>query len=287
MARLLILISRLPWKALYLLSDFLFIVIFYVVGYRRKVVSQNIERALSGQSTKLHQQLIKAFYRNLSDMFVETLKMLTWNGKSLPQRFELDVTELETLHAAGHQILLVLGHQFNWEWGCWRLNQLCSFPVYAVYTPLSNPIINRLVIGLRSRLGTRLVALSDGMYHLKNETPGLTALSADQNPPQIEKGQWLSFFGTVVPFHSGFERIARITGAVPVFIKVEKIKRGYYRAECQIPFQPGNMPHEKGAYLQAFVNFLEDAIRKQPENYLWSHNRWKYAPKMPVDKEHI
>jgi len=272
-------VARLPWGALYALSSGLFFVLYYLVRYRRALVLQNLTNAFPQKSKGEIQEIKKQFYRNFCDQIVETIKLLRATPEEISARFQVDSTVYETLHAQKRNVLQATAHQFNWEWGNWILNQHTQFIIRIIYMMVGSRSVERIINEYRLRHGSVLIPANDLHALMQDsETSSLTVFLADQNPSDRKRAQWEVFFGRTVPFHRGLEILARRKGHAVVFDEMIRVKRGHYRSVSKLAFADGSAT-QPGEITQAYVRFLEESIRKQPENWLWTHNRWKHARK--------
>lgn len=264
-------------RLLYLLSDALAFFLYYVIRYRRSVVMTNLQIAFPEKTAPERIRIAKEFYRNFVDNFIETLKLLSASPSHIREHFAIDNPEiLQTFYDQGRKCQLHLGHTFNWELANAAMPLLSSYPFIVVYMPIENKAIDRLFLRLRSRTGTILLPatnMSKAIIPYRNAQYMLT-LVADQVPGNWKNAYWLNFFGQPTPFVRAPERGARIADIPAVFVRFYKTRRGYYRAHLTIGSDhPANLP--EGELTRRYARFLEDAIRKEPELYLWSHKRWK------------
>ncbi|RAJ03876.1 KDO2-lipid IV(A) lauroyltransferase [Chitinophaga skermanii] len=277
---LLYLVSLLPFPLLYLLSDFLFVLVYYVFGYRKKVVLLNLRNSFPHKSEKEIQTIARKYYRNLTDMMVESIKLLTMRKSSLMKRFNCDLSVLQELYAKGKSCQLHLGHNFNWEWANLFCMQGVPYDFLVVFMPLTSKVMNRVFTHFREKFGSKLIPAND----MKNGMAPwigkqyLIALVADQNPGKASRGYWFKFLNQMTVFYKGPEMQARRYNIPVVFVNIRKRKRGYYDAELKLAFEfPQQEP--EGAITQAFVDYLETKINEQPEDWVWSHRRWKHQYK--------
>lgn len=271
-------IALLPFGLLYLLSDLLFFLIYVVFGYRKRIVHKNLKIAFSEKTEAERKQIAKAFYRNFCDMVVETIKQTGMDHSTTVKRFKSDVKLLNELHEQGKSVIIANSHQFNWEWALWTLSAETPFKTLCIYMILQNKSVERIFSEIRSKHGAILSSpeeLRKNYFTLRNDLTA-TVLTGDQNPTNRHKSHWVDFFGKTTPFHPGMERIARLRGDVVVFIEIIKVKRGEYTNKLHLAFENPREAKE-GEITEAYVRFLEDCIKRQPENYLWTHNRWKHA----------
>ena len=270
------LIARLPWWALYAFSDLLFFIIYNMVWYRRKLVWNNIQAAFPEKSAEEVNDISIAFYRHFCDQIVETVKLLHATPEEICARFEVDTSVYDRLHAEGRHVLQATAHQFNWEWGNWVLNRHTSFTVRIIYMMVGSKAVERIINEFRLRHGSVLIPANDLSALLEDaDNPTLSVFLADQNPSSLKRAQWELFMGREAPFHRGLEILARRKGHAVVFDEMVKVKRGHYRSISHLAFEDGSKTSE-GEITCAYVRFLEQSIRRQPENWLWTHNRWKH-----------
>lgn len=273
------LIARLPWWALHLLSDLLFFIIYNMMWYRRKLVWHNIQASFPEKSAEEVNEISIAFYKNFCDHIVETVKLLHATQDEICARFEVDTSVYDKLHAEGRHVLQATAHQFNWEWGNWVLNRNTQFTVRIIYMMIGNRTIARIINEFRLKHGSLLIPANDLSALLeKSVKPTLSVFLADQNPSSLKRAQWEVFMGREAPFHRGLEILARRKGHAVIFDEMVKVGRGRYRSISHLAFEDGSATSE-GEITRAYVHFLEQSIRKQPENWLWTHNRWKHQRK--------
>ncbi|MCC6286698.1 MAG: lysophospholipid acyltransferase family protein [Chitinophagaceae bacterium] len=274
---LLYLFSFLPFWIIYRISDFFYFILHYVIGYRRVLLMKNLSIAFPEKTEQEKKQIIKKFYRNFTDTFLEAIKLLSMSQKSLEKRIQFDPSIFKKLYASGKSCQVHLGHNFNWEWVNVRVTRELPYDFLVVYMPIGNKVIDRLFKYFREKMGSKMLAATDmknAMIPYRN-TQYLLALVADQNPGNPQKAYWVNFFGRPTPFVKGPEKNARFNNIPVVFARFYKIKRGHYVIETKLATQnPAEM--KDGQLTLEYVRYLEEVIRKQPEVYLWSHNRWKF-----------
>ncbi|MEO8770442.1 MAG: lipid A biosynthesis acyltransferase [Ferruginibacter sp.] len=271
------LISLLPFFILYHISDFAFFLIYYVIGYRRKIVMDNLTIAFPEKSNEEKIQIAKNFYKNLTDTFIETIKLFSISKKEFNKRAIMNLDECNALAAKGKSLQFSCGHQMNWEYGNWVMSQNMNIPWVGVYMKINNKALDRLFFNLRSKKGTVLVAAQEfksRIHQVFNQSYSL-GLAADQNPGAPGSAYWLNFFTKAVPFVPGPDKGAIKTNAAVVFVKFVKTKRGFYEFIPTIITENGSSLKE-GELTLLYRDYLEATIREHPDNYLWSHNRWKW-----------
>jgi KDO2-lipid IV(A) lauroyltransferase len=271
------LLSLLPMRALYFLSDGIYLLVYHVFGYRRKVVMSNLEIAFPEKTQKEKIEIAKKFYHNFIDSFIEVVKLVSCGNSFLMKRFTADTRVLNQLCASGKSCQLHLGHTFNWEWGQLVLTKLTPYRLLVVYQPISNGIFEKLFYKLRTRTGNVFLPANN----MRNaiipylESQYLLGLVADQNPSNPDTAYWRHFFGRQTPFVSGPEKGARAGHLPVVFAYMEKPKRGKYHAVIELATEnAAELP--EGELTTRYVKYLEEVIRRNPDMWLWSHRRWKH-----------
>lgn len=274
---LLWLISLLPLRVLYVLSDAFYGLAFYVLKYRREVVLKNLAIAFPDKTEKERIAIAKKFYHNLIDMFIETIKMLSVSEKILEKRFIANWDVVNNVHATGKSMQVHVGHNFNWEWGNLIMTKKTVYKLLAVYMPLTSKIMERLFYKIRTRTGAvflRATHMREDFLPYRN-TNYLIGLVADQNPGHPGNAWWFNFFGRPTPFVKGPARAAKLNDTAVVFAFIHKPRRGYYEAVFSDPIEMNEALTEQ-ELTRKFVYYLEDVIKKYPDMWLWSHRRWKH-----------
>lgn len=271
------LFSLLPMWLMYLFSDGLALILYYIIRYRRQVVMDNLLIAFPEKTEADRKRIAKKFYRNFTDNFIETIKLLSASPGFIRSHFIIDNPEiLENFYRAGSRCQLHLGHTFNWELANVAFPLLSDFPFIVAYMPVENKVFDRLVLKLRGRTGTILLPatrLQRSILPYRN-TQYLLTLVADQAPGNPDQSYWLNFFGRPTSFVKGPERGARAGNIPAVFVRFYKTARGYYRVFLTtIADHPAELP--EGELTRRYRDLLEDAIRQHPDGWLWSHKRWK------------
>jgi KDO2-lipid IV(A) lauroyltransferase len=226
------LISILPFRILYLISDLLYIILFGCFGYRRKVILQNLHNAFPEKTEEEIDIICKAFCHNLCDFMVETFKILTISKKGILQRckFNTDGFALFEKYASeGKSVLMVMGHLGNWEWAGHPFSLLSRHKLLVIYHPLENKYFDRLMLRMRSRFGTKMIpmktAFKEMLAHKKELT---TSVFISDQTPSPDNAYWTTFLNQETPVFKGTEIIARKMNLPIVYASVKKIKRGYY-----------------------------------------------------------
>ena len=272
------LLSLLPMRILYLLSDAIYGIVFYVAGYRKKVVMENLRRAFPEKTEEERTRIAKKFYRNFIDSFIEVIKLVSAGERWLSKRFTVDTKALDEIYATGKACQMHLGHTFNWEWGQIVLTPLTKYKILVVYMPISSKILERLFYRLRTRSGNVFLPAPQMretiVPYLSSQY--LLGLVADQCPGNMKTSYWIDFLGRPAPFASGPEKGARQGHLPVVFASIDKPRRGHYHATIQLACTDAALLPE-GELTRMYVRYLESVIRRRPDMWLWSHRRWKHA----------
>ena len=272
------LLSLLPWKVLYFIGDGIYALVYYVFGYRKQVVSNNLLIAFPEKTEKERTRIAKDFYHNFIDTFIETIKLISVSSKTFDKHCKVSgIEEVNKLQATGQSVQLHSGHFFNWEFVNLGMSRHLSYPFIGVFQPLSNKAFNKLIIKLRSKFGTILVSVPEfkNSFHQYTKEPYALGLVADQNPSNPNNAFWIPFFGKMAPFVKGPEKGAQRMNTAVVMVEFYKVKRGYYNIDCTVlTTKPKEMP--EGELTKKLIEFIEAAVRRNPSNYLWSHRRWKF-----------
>ena len=271
------LLSRLPLFILYRFSDLAFLILYTFIGYRKKVVLENLRHAFPEKTETERKQIARRFYRLFCDTFIETLKMITMSDRRLQKMVRFDIGTAIACARQGKSVQFLAGHQFNWELANWLIARDMPIPFIGVYKRISNQAVNRIMFDMRSRKGTVLV----GTHEFRNRMHQLLAtqhaigLAADQNPGKPTQASWLQFMNRPAPFVTGPDKSARKTGMAVVFLNMIPEKRGRYVFTCSLITEDASSM-KPGELTLRYRDLLEASIRRYPANYLWSHRRWKH-----------
>ncbi|MEM6633092.1 MAG: lysophospholipid acyltransferase family protein [Bacteroidota bacterium] len=271
------LLSLLPFWVLYRISDFLFVVVYYVLGYRRRVVMTNLKNSFPQKSKKELRVIQRRFYRYFCDLILETLKSLTISPRVLRQHLSMESTEVLKKYAEEKRsITIVMGHWGNWELGGARFALEPLHKLFVIYHPLHNKYFDQLVYRMRTRLGNGLYAMKDTIRGVIRDREILTATAfiADQTPFP-KNAHWMTFLHQDTPFFTGAGKIARKMNYPVIYVGVKRVRRGHYAIFAE---ELISEPAESKAtdIVEAFAKRLEVDIHEIPEIWLWTHRRWKH-----------
>jgi len=273
---LLYLLSLLPFFILYGISDLAYFILYRIVGYRKQIVRDNLDIAFPEKSAEEKKKIAKQFYKNLVDNFVETIKLLSMSEKEFVKRASINFSAPQELMDKGYNIQFHSGHQMNWEYASLAISRSLTIPWLAVYMRIAAKPVDRLFLKIRSRFGAVMVEKDKYQTMMPQLMKSQYALGliADQNPAFPEKSYWLNFFNKPAPFLIGPEKGAVRYKTAVIFVNIIKLKRGYYHFDCDAVTEDGSQT-APGELTRKYRDFLEEGIRAQPANYLWSHRRWK------------
>lgn len=276
------LLSLLPFCVLYVLSDLLYYLVYYIVRYRRDIVRKNLTESFPEKSEQEILSIEKEFYRFFVDNTLEGCKLATISNKEISRRMKF--TNIETVNSVlrtGKSIALYLGHYGNWEW-------CSSIPLYLdkgvisaqIYHKLRNENMNKLILYNRGRMGAISVEMYKTVRYVNElSTTGRVSIIgfiADQSPKKKEVRHFLHFLNHNAPVLTGTEKIIKHFGLDAWFLHVRRVKRGYYEAEfVHMHENPQSLPDFELTAM--YYKLLEEMIIGQPELYLWTHNRFKHA----------
>ena len=270
-------ISYLPLPVLYKLSDFLFVLIYYLFRYRYQVVRSNMLNSFPEKNEAEVALLVKQFYKNFCDYIVETIKAITISAEELERRVKFkDLQAMEGYLSKGTSVLALTSHQFNWEWLLLACSQRLSGQLNPVYKMLSSKYFDALMLRIRSRFGCQPVEMQQTLSKIfsQRKSTNVYGFLADQTPLPDADIYWSKFLGQDAAFFTGTERIAYLTKYPVVFIGIRRIKRGYYELNFERIAEPPYFKKDH-AILDRYIARMEDQIRKSPSGWLWSHRRWK------------
>lgn len=281
------LISILPFRILYIFSDFLYYVVYYVVGYRNEAVTENLRLTFPNKSNKELTKVKKDFYHHFVDVFLEMIKSFSISKKEITKRYAYKNIELiDELYKDGKSVILVGSHYANWEW-ILSIGSLIHYETYAAYKKVRNTYLNNMVLKSRERFGVTLKPtskiISQIKYNHKNNIQSIYGLLSDQSPQLRKTFYWRKFFGIKVPIHTGAEMLARKYNMNMVFMDVKKIKRGYYETTFSlITNEVSNFSNYE--LTDIFIDKVEKQVYKKPEYYFWTHKRFKHRNKQEKSK---
>jgi len=272
-----LLVSVMPFWLLYRLSDLLFIIFYFLIGYRKKVVYTNLKNSFPEKTEEEIRLIVKNFYKNLCDILVEGLKGFGISKSSVVKRYKLLNPELlDTFFAKGYSMIGVTSHHCNWEWGTLAGGLQVRSKVITFYMPLSNQYIDVFLKKSREACGTMLEPAhkASRVFEKNKNNPAIYLMVADQSPSNYNKVYWYQFLNQETAWMPGVERYAKHYDIPVFFIDINRIKRGYYEFSVKIIAEKPN-DFKDGEITETYIKMIEEKIKNDPANWLWSHRRWK------------
>lgn len=278
------LISILPFRLFYIFSDVVYVIVYYVIGYRKKIVEENLKLVFPKKSEKEIISITRKFYKHMCDMFLEMIKTITISKTQLNKRFIIkNPEELKRLENLNKSIIVVYGHYASYEWSVVVENYI-TFKGYGIYKQIKNKYFDRLIKRIRSKYKTTLIHSKEAVSRIiKNESEGIKSMIgflSDQSPKQNIKSHWTKFMNIKVPCFTGAEILAKKLDLSVTYLKITKLKRGYYEAEF-VSLAENAKAYKDYEITDKFTKELEKQIHEAPEYYLWTHKRWKHRDKVP------
>lgn len=283
--KIILLFSQLPLRILYVLSDFIFFVIYHVVGYRRKVVLENLQNSFPEKTPQELKKIERNFYVNFCDYIVETLKSFTISSTELRVRVQhLNQDVFHEAKAENKNVILLAGHIFNWEWYNALTTIVPQEKSYPVYRKVQSSFWEEKIKEIRNRFGNQALEAKEVIRHIfKNPNDGnsIYMFVADQTPHFSEITYGINFLNQRTPAFIGYDKLSTRMELAFVFCEMKKVKRGFYQINYYRIYPDGEKfaAHE---VVKKFHVLLENTINKRPDNYLWSHRRWKYQDAIKV-----
>ncbi len=273
------LISILPFRLLYLFSDGIYVLVYHVIGYRKKIVRNNIAIALPHLSEVERLQIEKKFYHHMCDMFLEMIKTMTISRAELDKRYTFTNIDLYLdLEKKQKSIAVLMAHYASYEWAI-SMNNIINFEGFAIYKKIANKYFDKLVRDIRSKFKATLITNRETIRiiekNAKNKHLGVYGFASDQSPQLSKTHHWSTFMGVETPVHTGAEMLAKRFDMNVIFLKTRKVKRGYYEGTFEyLAENPKEVPNYQIS--DEFLKRVEKQILEAPEYYLWTHKRWKH-----------
>ena len=270
-------ISILPHKILYFISDFIYLILFKLIGYRKEVVLNNLKNSFPEKNINELNNCMVLFYKHLADLIVESIKGFTISENQLRKRLVIKNPDLGNRYAQqGLSVIFVGGHFNNWE--------MCAqaFPLYSlhncigIYKPLKNKFMNKKLLSSRSKYGLNLISMIQAKKSFKNnEKINAILFASDQNPSSTKKAHWLEFLNQDTAVSFGLEKYSKEFNLPVIFVSINKLKRGFYEVTHSLITESPNS-QANGKITEDFTKMLEKDIINKPQYWLWSHKRWKH-----------
>ena len=277
---LLKIISVLPFWMIYGIADFFYLVVRYAVGYRKKVILDNLRHSFPEKGEQEIRKIMNRYYRHFCDFSLETIKLHSMSEKQMDKRLKVTGLDLAQQYAAEGRSIMLLGfHYNNWEW-CSSIQTKSAHKLLMIVNPIrGNMAFEKYIEYSRSKWGGESVPVHKSartaIEYVRRGEPAVLWLAADQTPP-ANSPFWTLFLNREAPFFTGPEKIAIKTNQPIFFLHLKKLKRGHYEAHfTQLIDDPSKV--ESKDILLTYIRKMEEVIRETPEYYLWSHRRWKHT----------
>ena len=268
--------SLIPFWLMYRLADIVYFFLYYVVPYRKEVVMTNLKNSFPEKIEAERIRIAKASYRNMADILLETIKGFSISKAEVKKRFVFTNPELiNNLTEHNGSVIFMTAHYANWEWCALSFSLFMDAKIVGIYKPLSNKFIDQYVLGERTKFGIELMDMNRIKWAFKKAILpkcGFTFVS-DQTTSS-KQTHWLKFLHQDTACPRGADKYAHLTNLPVYFLDMDRVKRGYYTVRFELLCQkPSEVP--EGAITKIFMDRLEQKLIKKPDNWLWSHKRWK------------
>jgi len=282
-------VSLLPFPVLYLFSDFLYLVLFNLLGYRKKVVYGNLRNSFPGKSPEEINSIAKLFYSHFCDVIVESLKSFTISQPEILKRMVVENPDvMNQFYDKGKSVILSGGHYNNWEWIAISIDQQIKHQSIAIYKQLSNKFFDQKMRATRSRFGLMMVStkIVKEVFEQNRNKLTVTIFGSDQSPGKVSNSYWMTFLNQDTAVLYGTEKYAKEYDYPVLFGNIHKVKRGFYKLRLSVVEEnPVTSPY--GAITEKATRLLEDEIVKLPQYWLWTHRRWKHKKTIAMNKSFI
>ena len=284
-------LSLLPLRILYFLSDIIYVLLYYIIGYRKKVVRHNLKLSFPEKSSKELLIIEKETFHHFVDVFMEMIKSFSISKKEIARRIIIENPELINDYIMEDKSVIVLSsHHANWEWSPYLMDQLVTCKVYAAYTKIGNKYFDNKIKSSRTKFGANFIStkqIIDLMQHNSDQNiMAIYGFLGDQSPLLKKTYYWSDFLGIRVPIITGAEMLAKKFDYPVVYLQTDFIKRGYYKSKF---INLTKSPKEFSNYqiTDMFLDVLEKQIRANPSYYFWTHKRFKHMGKEGMEKTRI
>jgi KDO2-lipid IV(A) lauroyltransferase len=280
-------LSLMPLGFLYILADTLYLLIYHVFGYRKKVVRENLRNALPERKLEEIITIEKTFFRYLASLILEVVKAKSISKKQLEKRVKFKNKDLVEAYLKNNEsVIFCSSHYGNYEWVCMAIGLAFSAQHYPIYKPVSNKSFDDWFLKMRSKFGNRMVSMRQTLRTIQASKEQLTLFTfgSDQAPSKDDSQYWTTLLHQDAAIQLGVEKIARKTNRPLFYLKTSYVKRGYYEVDC-IPVCLAPAETKEFEITEMHTRLLEDLIREEPAYWLWSHRRWKYKPNISTVKQ--
>ena len=279
-------LSLLPLQLLYVLANGAYILLYYVFGYRRKVVRENLINSFPEKPISEIKSIEKRYYKFLASLVFEIIKMRSISKTQLNKRVKFKNTDLVEVYLKNKEsVLFCSSHYGNYEWVCMAIGLNFSGEHYPIYKPLSSETFDKWFLNMRSRFGNKMVAMRQTLRAIQTSkgTANMFTFGSDQAPSKEDSTYWTTFLNQEASIQLGIEKIAKKTNRPVFYLKINYLKRGYYEVDC-VPICLHPAATAEFEITEMHTQFLQEMIKEEPSYWLWSHRRWKHKPEKAVRK---
>lgn len=270
-------VGVIPLRLLYVLSDINSFLLQYIFRYRLNTVKKNLKNSFPDKSTKELNRITRKFYKNLCDVTLESIKGFSLPIDKLTERYKCLNPEVSNEYFnKGQSIIFALSHYANWEWGTQVAGSVFWHDSITFYKPLSNKYIDTYIRKHREARGMTLCSIyqTKFIFRTENRIPRAYFLVSDQSPNKTNKAYWMSFLNQDTACLHGIESYARMFDLPVIYLDIQRVKRGYYTVSFEV-LCDNPRDTNTGGITELYMKKLERIIVKKPEDWLWSHRRWK------------
>nr|WP_314491426.1 lysophospholipid acyltransferase family protein [uncultured Chryseobacterium sp.] len=289
--KILYLISKMPLRILYIFSDIIFFLNYYFVGYRKNIITQNLKNSFPEKSAEEIAEIRKKFYLNFSDYLAETVKSFTMSKTETRVRMQhINQHLFQEAKEEGKNIILLAGHVFNWEWMNALATIIPQMNCHPVYRKVNSDFWEKQMKKVRSKFGNHALEANEvilNIFRNQNDGNSVYLFVADQTPHSSHVNYGLEFLNQKTPAFIGYDKLATRMDLVFIYSEMKKVKRGHYQINYH-KIEPEGEKFAANEVVKRFHQLLENTIKKRPDNYLWSHRKWKYQDSIKTfDSEKI
>jgi KDO2-lipid IV(A) lauroyltransferase len=270
-------LSRLPMWALYAFSGFVYFLAYYIVRHRHQVISDQLAKVFPTKSAAERNAIHRRYLKNFCDVLVEVLKSVSMSPEAMVAHVQIrNIEEARKYLDAGKSVMLVTSHLCNWEWLLQGVALQLGYPLDAAYKPLHDQWAERLMLGVRSRFGARLIPAKELLadFLRRRGVVRALAMNADQAPVSTDKRYWTQFLGLDTAFYIGAEQIARATRLPLMYVSMRRVRRGYYEGVLHVLWD-GREAVEPNGITERYARTCEVDVLESPADWLWSYRRWR------------
>lgn len=278
------LISLFPFPVLYVFSNFIYLIIYYVIGYRKQVVRNNLKYSFPEKTELERRKIEKKFYLHFCDLLMESVKLIGMSESEINKRMHyINYEPLIEHYDENRCVMLQTSHFGNWEWtSSFSLFLPEDKPVYQIYKKQTSTVSDHIIYKIRQHFGADNIEMKNVLRQMismrKEGSLGMYGMISDQSPARGSIHYFTEFLNQRTAVITGTEQLARKFNYPVYYARLSKLKRGYYTCEfIPISLNPQETPEFEIS--EKYMRLLEEDIKCDPSIWLWSHKRWKYTRK--------